>query len=376
MAVGNDKGSYYVYWDERDKNGKKKRQKKYFGSGPVNEIRAQKFNERMGFGVQKRTAPQAVLFGQFIEAYFKHLSARTKNKKILENASWNFSAHIIPFWAGKDIYDIVHSDLDDYIIYRKDQRTTKGTPPKQVSINREIDDIQQYLGWCVKTHKILSNPLVGYARPKDDREIIEPPSIQEINLLIEKAAPHLQRFLLISFYTGVRPGPIELGSLKWENVSWDENKILIRSADKGGLNSRRIDIHEALLPLLKRWFLEDHNNKKVTIDNIIHWNNKPVNSIKTAFKRAKERAQITRRIRPYDVRHAHVTQQLDAGADLKAVSQNVGHKSPDTTIKVYQHISSKLQKEAIAKLPELKVSTKNKDSDISDIFDVRSRKRK
>ncbi len=74
-----------------------------------------------------------------------------------------------------------------------------------------------------------------------------------------------------------------------------------------------------------------------------------------------------------------MTQQLDAGADIKAVSANVGHKSPDTTRKVYQHISGKLQREAIAKLPDLdmgKCSNKKSNSDISDIFDIRNRKNK
>jgi len=373
MAVGCDKGSYYVYWDERVK-GKKKRTKKYFGSGPVNESRAKKYNERMGFGVQKRTTPQTVLFSQFLEGYFKHLNARTKNKVNVDNTIWKFTGSIIPFFGVKDIYDILHSDLDDFILKRKSQKTKKGTPPKQVTINREIDEIQSYLNWCVQTHKILSNPLSGYKRPGDDREVIEPPSMQEINKILGHAAPHLQRFIFISFYIGARPGPIELGALKWKDISWDENKILVRSADKKGINSRRIEIHETLLPLLERWRLEDRNNPKTTCGYIIHYNNLPIVSIKTAFRRAKERAGITRRLRPYDIRHAHVTQQLDAGADLKAVSQNVGHRSPDTTIKVYQHISGKLQKEAINKLPEIAI--KKPDSDISDIFDVRRKKNK
>ena len=373
MAIGCDRGSYYVYWNENVK-GKKKRQKKYFGSGPVNELRAKKFNERMGFGVQKRSSPQAVLFAQFIEPYFKHLQARTKNKVNVKNSIWKFTGAIIPFFGVKDVYDIVHSDLDDYVLMRKDQKTQKGTPPKQVTINREIDEIQSYLNWCVKTHKILSNPLSGYKRPGDDREIIEPPDIQEINRILDHAAPHLQRFIFISFYVGARPGPVEIGALKWQDVFWDEKKILIRSADKKGLNSRRIDIHKTLLDFLKHWHLSDRNNAKITCDYIVNYNNRPIKSIKSAFRGAKKRAGITRRLRPYDIRHAHVTQQLDAGADLKAVSQNVGHRSPDTTIKVYQHISGKLQKEAIETLPE--ISIKKQVSDISDIFDVRMKKNK
>ncbi|WP_321416451.1 tyrosine-type recombinase/integrase [uncultured Desulfobacter sp.] len=277
---------------------------------------------------------------------------------------WSFIGTVLPFFGSHDVYALAHSDLDEFIIHRKGQKTKKGTPPKQVSINREIDDIQSYLNWCVTNKKILNNPLKGFKRPKDDREVIAPPTINEINKIIKNAAPHIQRFVIISYYIGARPGPIEIGALKWSKISWDEKKILIRSADKKGIIGRRVNIHETLLIFLRQWYIEDQN-KDIPIDNIIHYRGKPVTSIKKAFQRAKERAFqrakerafIYRRLRPYDIRHAHVTHQLEEGADIKAVSLNVGHKSPDTTRKVYQHVSGKLQKEAIEKLPSLDTST-------------------
>lgn len=352
MAVRCKNGSYCVYWN--DENGKRK--EKYFGSGPVGKFKAEKFNNRMGFGKQKRLDPDTILFGQFIEEYLKHLKAITKNGKNYKNVEWSFIGTILPFWGSHDVYALTHSDLDEFIIHRKKQKTRKGTPPKQVSINREIDDIQSYLNWCVTSKKILSNPLMGFKRPKDDRTVIDPPSINEINKMIENASPHIQRFIIISYYLGARPGPIEIGALKWSKVAWDERKILIRSADKKGIIGRRVTIHETLFIFLKQWYLEDQN-RNIPVENIIHYNGKAVSSIKKGYKRAKERALITRRLRPYDIRHAHVTHQLEEGADIKAVSLNVGHKSPDTTRKVYQHVSGKLQKEAIEKLPSIETST-------------------
>jgi integrase len=353
VAIRCKYGSYYVYWNEKGK-----RKEKYFGSGPVGKFKAEQHNKRMGFGKQNRRDPNAVLFGQFLSGYLRHVLAGTKNLVNYNNIEWKFTGTIILFFGKYDIYSLIHADLDDYIIHRKGQKTNKGTPPKQVTINREIDEIQSYLNWCVDNRKILHNPLMGYKRPKDDREVIAPPSVNEINLIIEYGAPHIQRFVIISYYVGARPGPIEIGALKWHDVLWDEKKMMVQSADKGGLNSRRVPIREGMIPLLKHWQLEDKNqkikDKKFKVENIIHFRGKAVQSIRKGFTRAKERAGIIRRIRPYDIRHAHVTHQLDEGADLKAVSVNVGHKSPDTTLKVYQHVSGRLQKEAIAKLPDLK----------------------
>ena len=349
MAVRNNKGYWSVYWKDKDTG---KQVEKHFGKGQANKFRAQRYNERMGFGKQKRQAPTKEPFHNYLELYLNHLKATTNNKRNFQNTLSFFTGTILPFFENYDLYALVHSDLDDYVNHRKSQTTRLGRPPKNVTINREIDEIQEYLNWCVTNKKILKNDLLGYRRPKDDREVIDPPTVAEINKIIAHAAPHVQRFVILSYYIGSRPGPIETGALKWEHISWEEKRILIRSADKGGLNSRRVNIHETLMAYLQEWYLQDQNDE-IPVSNIIHYKKKPVASIKTGYKRAKQRAGITRRLRPYDIRHAHVTHQLDAGADLKAVSLNVGHKSPDTTIKVYQHVSGALQKQAIEKLPAL-----------------------
>jgi site-specific recombinase XerD len=60
----------------------------------------------------------------------------------------------------------------------------------------------------------------------------------------------------------------------------------------------------------------------------------------TAWKTALQGAGITRRIRPYDLRHQMITRALEAGADIKALSEVVG-SSPETLRKHYQHAHKK-----------------------------------
>ncbi len=49
----------------------------------------------------------------------------------------------------------------------------------------------------------------------------------------------------------------------------------------------------------------------------------------------------------YDLRHAFATHLLENGADLKSVSEILGHASPDMTMRVYQHVSSDLKRKAV-----------------------------
>jgi site-specific recombinase XerD len=78
-----------------------------------------------------------------------------------------------------------------------------------------------------------------------------------------------------------------------------------------------------------------------------------VNSIKKSWQAAKRRAGVIRRIRMYDLRHAFATAILEEGGDLKAVSEMLGHKDIETTVRKYQHASGKLRRTTVGKLPDV-----------------------
>lgn len=56
---------------------------------------------------------------------------------------------------------------------------------------------------------------------------------------------------------------------------------------------------------------------------------KPVKCIHGAWHRTLLRAGIQRRIRPYDLRHAFVTEAIAAGVDIGTVGKLVGHAQSD-----------------------------------------------
>ena len=101
---------------------------------------------------------------------------------------------------------------------------------------------------------------------------------------------------------------------------------------------------KTIVEKLQLWYQQD---KKNGLQHLITYNGRPVQSVKKSWKKAKQRAKITRRIRMYDIRHAFITTLLSRGAPIKAVSELAGHASPDMTLRVYQHVSSQLKRETI-----------------------------
>ena len=101
--------------------------------------------------------------------------------------------------------------------------------------------------------------------------------------------------------------------------------------------------------------------RKVGRDNnsryLITWRGKPVKKIVGSFERAKRKAKIdpNRKLPPYAFRHAFVTAALNAGGDLKGVSEMAGHSRTETTTRIYQHTNINLHRGIVENLPPIAI---------------------
>jgi integrase len=228
---------------------------------------------------------------------------------------------------------------------------------KENTIARELTIIKAILNWSVKRRPpmIPFNPVRDYKGPSRKDAIIPPPSQDEIRRIYKNAPGHLQRFIQFSSYIGARPGPVEILSLRWQAVSWKTGRILIVSADKGGPQLRQVPIHKDFLGKLREWFdadVEKYGKAAAETMAIINYYGRPITTIKNAWNSALANAKITRRIRPYDLRHRFVTKALEDGADIGTLSQIVGSR-PETLRKHYQHVTSQMHRQIMDRITGL-----------------------
>ena len=321
--------------------------REYFGRGLEAETKARARNDELApRPYKKRTQPKkSPLFEDLANAYLIASRATTEDstREILQ---YKLSCTILPELGSLYASRITHYRMDQYVARRLDAGRKKST------IHREITDIQAILNWAAGPDRgyIEINPLAGYKKPPLDDEIIQPVTHAEITRILTRAVEHLIKALIISYYTGLRPGK-ELFGLKWTDMDWDQEMILIRSARKKGPPFRFVPVHRDFLGHLKAWYKNDGQQDV----HIIRYNGKPIKSIKRSFAHAKKKAGITRRLRPYDFRHAFATWVLGEGADLKSTSEILGHSSTKITTRVYQHTNMAMRREVINKLPVLEV---------------------
>lgn len=207
---------------------------------------------------------------------------------------------------------------------------------KRTSIRRELTIVRAALRWGVSRKLIAHNPMDGYRLPTQDDSVIQPPTQAELAAIYAVAKPHLRRAIMLAVYTGMRPGVSELLSLRWEQVDLINGSIFVESAKKGGMRARIVPIAEPLAASLREWLAEDR--QAGVVEWVVHRHGRRFRRMRDTWTTAMQRTGITRRIRPYDLRHLAATAMLDAGADLKSVSEILGHASPDLTLRTYQHI--------------------------------------
>ena len=78
-------------------------------------------------------------------------------------------------------------------------------------------------------------------------------------------------------------------------------------------------------------------------------------AISTGWHNALRRAGISRRIRPYDLRHAFATRLLAYTPALKAVSTAMGHVDERMILRHYQHVSLRELRRAVDAAPRLRL---------------------
>jgi integrase len=221
------------------------------------------------------------------------------------------------------------------------------------TVYRRLRVVRAAYNWAVRWGVLGANPLAGLRVPAVAAQVPVPPSLQEARLLYKAAAPHVRRVIVLGMTCGARIGPSELFRLQWPDVDTREGTIRMPNAQKGArLEYRDIPLRADTLRLVRQWAAQD---AAIDCPWVIHHKGKPVRTISRAWHKAKGRAGITRKLRPYDLRHAFASLSLDYNADIKSVSEIMGHRNQVMILQYYRHTSAKQRRKAVNAAPSLGV---------------------
>lgn len=157
--------------------------------------------------------------------------------------------------------------------------------------------------------------------------------------LVRAASPHVQRFILVSLYTGRRATAVL--DLTWPRVDLERGLIRFRAEGEAETNKRRgrVRIPRQLAAHLRRW----HRLRPGT--HVVMFRGERLDNIKRGIARAAERAGLGE-VTPHVLKHTAITWAIMNGLGVEDAAEYFD-TSPETIRKTYWHHSPHHQERAL-----------------------------
>lgn len=251
--------------------------------------------------------------------------------KTFRDLSRNVHKHIAERLPNKWLYEITTDDLQGCLNAIQQTRTRE-------SVHTLL------LNAFARAHKlgyISANPcdeIIYRKHKRAGREPLTREQQAEFRELVAKCRKPFCWLFLFYLLTGVRKAEPLL--LRWDDVREGENVIILRGTKTETSFERPLPIYPELKELLDTMRAERGRNTMLF----------PVSLTAIQKEVVKLQRKLSFRFSLHMLRHTFITNCVEKGVSLKAVQRWAGHKSLETTEKIYTHISSQFEQEEAKKI--------------------------
>jgi integrase len=287
----------------------------------------------------------------------------------------NVRLNILPRWGNHRLKDITRNEYQKWINELRGHYS-EGTVRRIHSIMSSAmsDAVHEF-------NIIRENPIMKIKIPKDNNKVDKVSFFTKDQLDVflnavktpvknAKYQASIQYYALFTLMsrTGTRIG--EALALTWDDIDFDEgiltiNKTLVYplnstpylSTPKSKNSVRIVKLDDPTVKLMKRHrinqkevILQYENYKPSTDKLVFHQHDGRwlrTNVVREYFKEVCKRAELPV-LSPHALRHTHAVHLLEAGANIKYVSERLGHASVKVTADTYLHVTKKIENEALA----------------------------
>lgn len=243
-------------------------------------------------------------------------------RKIAQNLEWSGKS-VLPFF-GDLLADEV--TLDRCLAYTKERREAGR---QDGTIWTELNHLQIVLNWAFK-RRIVPIKIAVEKPPKPPPVNKRLTRAEGRKLLKAARMPHIELALALLMGTAGRIGAVL--ELTWDRVDFERGQIQLAVEGEEGRKGR------ATVPMTNTVRKRLLKAKAAALTNhVIEWAGKPVDSIKTGFNAAAERAGLD--VTAHMLRHSAATWMVEDGRDMEEVAQFLGHRDVSTTRRIYARYS-------------------------------------
>lgn len=211
---------------------------------------------------------------------------------------------------------------------------------------RILSTVRAFYAWCFETGRIPENPASGLRNPKQAKKLPafltegESEALLELPPAVDFPSARLRALLELLYASGLRVS--ELVGLDLQDVLFGERTL--RVLGKGN-KERLVPFHaaaESALQVYLGYRSEVVAEQGTAGGPALFLNQRggrlTPTSVRTFLDRALDEAAVRSKVSPHALRHSFATHLLNAGMDLRAIQELLGHASLSTTQR-YTHLS-------------------------------------
>lgn len=301
-------------------------------------------------------------FGEWIDLWYKNYCKGNLRETTCMGYENRIYKHIIPEIGKIPLNRLSQNDLQEFYTRIKVGGRITNTEKNGSGLSDRMirgchTSCRTALEKAVNEGLIPANPAIGCKLPPKKAREMQVLTHEEMQkFLIQAKYDGYYEIFLLDLATGLRRG--ELMGLKWSDLNTDTGELHIERQIcrvYGELKAippkTKASIRTVILPPSVVKALVEYRQ---TLPEGTVWmfpspvkENSPRDpqSIYQKLQLVLERAEC-KRVRFHDLRHTFATMALEHGMDIKTLSTIIGHTSSGTTIDIYSHITSEMQKNA------------------------------
>ena len=286
-----------------------------------------------------------MLYHEALEKKEKFLVYVQIERNLTDNTYKSYASDLhqfFTFWkehneqTKKDV--VIKTALEHFFIQHFYKKTQKSSLARKISC---FTSFERFL----KADGIVLN--LQLTRPKVEKKLPTYLTVQEISYLLDEVKdkdlpshrPIRDKAIFETLYaTGIRCS--ELTQIRIEDINFTEKTILIKGK---GRKQRYVLFGEKAKAKIIQYmngerFLNDRGNSILFVNTQGEsLTNRTIQTILTMFGKF---LTIKKQLTPHKVRHSFATHLLNAGLDLRALQELLGHQSLSSTEK-YTHVTTK-----------------------------------
>jgi integrase len=288
------------------------------------------------YGGTYRELKQAT-FGQFAAKWLAEYAEPRLKRSTADGYRRYFENHLNPAFGAYPLASITTGQIQEFMA------TALASGRSGKTVNNYLVPLRKMLSDAVSWGFLTTNPAADVQRARVVRKEMAALTPEQVRRLLAAAEPEYELLFRVAIFTGVRSG--ELLALQWRDVDWQRAQLCVRrsvwkghiSEPKSARGVRRIDLGPDLLATLRSAKSSSGHPNDLIFTNRNGSYIDPRNLVQRHFEPTLKRAGLPH-VRFHDLRHTFASLLIAQGRHPKAIQDQLGHASIQTTLDRYGHL--------------------------------------